>query len=185
MFEEFRTRDRSVLGDMSDQEDGRAGFFGEALEFGGAFPDLGNTARGCIQERGLQGLDGVDDDQSGFYLTDLLEDLAGGCFGEQVEVVVTQPKAVGPHLHLVFTFFTGDVKGAHVLHPQGVLQEEGGFTDAGFSCGQHEASGHNTSAEYPVEFGVGCQNSFFLLPLDLIERHAFGGGCRGTLISPG
>ena len=82
VFEYFGSGDAAIFGDVSDEKHRYVGFFGEALEFGGAFADLRNTTWGRVDVGCLQGLYGVDDYQFGFDASDLLEDVVGGCFGE-------------------------------------------------------------------------------------------------------
>jgi hypothetical protein len=74
MLQKFRARDASFLGYMTDQKNRRIGFFGELLELGSAFPDLGNTAGRGIDKGRSEGLNAVDDDQAGLQLFDLGED---------------------------------------------------------------------------------------------------------------
>jgi hypothetical protein len=49
----------------------------------------------------------------------------GGSFRQQVKILVGDAQPVGTHLHLLFTFFTGDEECNQVGQHQTDLQQQG------------------------------------------------------------
>src|SRR3546814_1499262 len=64
MLEHARPRDRSVLGDMADEDEGGAGFLDEADQLLGRGADLADGSRRALDEIAVHRLDRVDDQRS-------------------------------------------------------------------------------------------------------------------------
>src|SRR5579859_429212 len=88
MLEYFRTRNASILGNMTDQKHRRIGLLCKTLEFGRAFPDLADTARGGFDVGRLQGLDGIHDHQLRTKFPYLLEDHLCRSLRYKIKIIV-------------------------------------------------------------------------------------------------
>ena len=74
VFEHLRTSQRAFLGDVADEDDGRARFLGKLEDTGGTFAHLTNAASTRLEVIGGDGLDGVDDEDVGLDIGDVGED---------------------------------------------------------------------------------------------------------------
>ena len=69
VFEGFRTRDATVLGDVSDHEHRRARLLGEAHQSRGTLAHLSDITRSALEQFGVDSLDGVDDERVDAFTT--------------------------------------------------------------------------------------------------------------------
>lgn len=87
VFEGFGAGDVFGFGDVSDDENGDISGFCKSDELVGDFANLGGGAGGGIEVEGVEGLDGVENDEGGFLVGEGLEDGFESGFGEEVEIL--------------------------------------------------------------------------------------------------
>ena len=106
VFEHLRTSQRAFLGDVADEDDGRARLLGELEDTGGTFAHLTNAACTRLEVIGGDGLDGVDDEDVGLDIGDVGEDgVEVGFAGDVDGVEGIRTQAGGTELELVGGFF--------------------------------------------------------------------------------
>ena len=152
VLEDLRSCQRSVFGDVADENDGRACLLGVAQQRRGAFADLRHTARRGIERFAVDGLDGIDNEQCRLDLTCLGQDVLQDSLTQDETVVVAPPKPFGAELDLLGTLLSGDIKRPQILTAEWDLQRERGLSDAGLSADKNHRAGHHPATQNPVEF---------------------------------
>ena len=85
VFQNLRTSQRSLLGDVANEDDGHAAGLGKAQQGRGALTYLGDAARTRLHLVGGNGLYGVDDDEFGLHVADVFKDGLQGVLAEDEE----------------------------------------------------------------------------------------------------
>ena len=159
VLQQFRPGDLSLLGDMSDEEHGDAGFLSQGHEVGGRLPDLGDgTGHGIQMGRGER-LDGIEHHQFRLHLAGLFDHLAGIGLREDVAVGIAEGQPAGPHADLFGRFLPGHVEDLS-LDAAGDLQEEGGLADTRVATQQGHRAGHDAPTQGAVELRIGEDMAF-------------------------
>ena len=137
VFQNFRTGDAALLGDVSDEEDCHTALFGKLHQGSGTFANLGDAAgRGIHHFRGHR-LYGVDDEQRGLQCGGIFQHLVDVAFAIEQGLVpgfglLEHP--VGAEFDLPLAFFAADVEDACLAHLQDGLEQECGFPDTRFAA---------------------------------------------------
>src|SRR5699024_5865742 len=190
VFQQTRTGDGPVLGDVSDEYGRDTALLGDLDERAGDLADLGDTAGYPRDVGGGHRLDGVHHEKLRGDCVDVADQRGDRGLGRQVEGVGECAEPLCPQPHLARGFLAGDVEdgtrgGAH----GGDLQQKGGFADAGLTGEQDHASGDRTAAENPVEFVDAGGDGLGGLHADLGDgagtRTHGGGGHRSGCGGPG
>ena len=165
--------DGALLGDVADEEDGRAGGLGLEQEAGGALADLADAAGGGLQRGGVGRLDGVHDHQAGPARGQLGLDLLHGGLGVDQQAVGPQAQPLAAELDLPVRLLARDVE--HAQAPgrdrAGDLEEQGGLAHARFAAEQHQGAGHDAAAQHPVELRQPGGQAGALLRFDPVVGH--------------
>ena len=145
--------DRPVLGHVTDEQHRDARGLGEGGERGGDRPGLRHTAGDTLHTRGVQGLQGIDDDELRAGHLDLPQRGLQVVLCGEPEVRGQCVGASGALADLPDRLLGGDVEDAAVLPgpPVRDLQQERGLADAGLTGEQDRTAGHHTTAEDAVE----------------------------------
>ena len=155
MFQQLRTGQRAVLGDVADEEHGAGGALGKVLKLGRALLQLRNRTRRRLQQVALHRLDGIDNENvriQGFYM---LENLLGAGFREDIAVWCgVAGEAGGTHFELRFALLAGDVEHFLATQFQRHLEQQGGFADAGLAAQQDDAAAHDAASQHTVKLCV-------------------------------
>ena len=154
MLEDLGTGDETVLGDMSDQYDRDAGLLGKAKQLGRNFLDLRYRTGSRIQSLREHRLHRIDDHQLGHHGTGLCKDILHQRLAENETLPGIASQPFGPHLDLIDTLFTGNVKGTEVGAMQRDLERERGLAYARLAAYQHERARDYASAEETVHLAV-------------------------------
>ena len=107
---------------------------------------------------------------------DMFEDALSGGLGDDVHLALGLPNAVSTHLYLLLALFAADVEEPFALHGEGCLEEESGFTDAGFAAEEQEASRDDAATEDAVELAAVGLDTDGLVVFYLLNAY----GCRLT-----
>ena len=148
VLQDFRSCQRALLGDVSDEDDGYAARLGKTEQGSGTLTNLGDAAGTALHILGRNGLDGVDDHQLGLYFLDVFEDGFQRVLAENKEIVVFVPfhNAFCPHLQLVGAFLTAHVEHTLVSQAKHSLQRKRRFADAGLTAQQYDATRNQSAA---------------------------------------
>ena len=153
VLEDARTRDRPVLGDVADDDDGQPALLRDADEGGCDLAHLARVPGHPLRQRGRDGLHRIDDQQLGFHLVDVPEDRREVGLGGEIQLVVQRAGALGAQPHL-----RGRLLGARVQHAsagsgarRGHLEQQGRLADPWLTRQQDRRAGHDAAAEHAVE----------------------------------
>ena len=123
----------------------------------------------------VHGLDRIHNHQVRRRFFGLLQDGGHIRLAENEAVGGVSAQAVGPHLHLLHAFLTGDVQRLEFRPVQGQLQRQRTFADAGFSAHQHQGALHDAPAQQAVYFGRAQRHAVLLRGAHVLERHGLAG----------
>jgi len=187
-----RAGDAALLGDVADQEHGRAGFLGVAHQPRGALAHLADgTGRGG-QRFGPQGLHRVGHDQARPGDRSVLQDVLNAGLGQRLQVVQRQVQAHGAAGDLRQRLLAGHVQCRETdRHLRQRLQQQGGLADARIAADQHHGALDQPAAQYPVELADPGGHPRLLAVAHVLERRDLGriglarppgtpGGSRGA-----
>jgi hypothetical protein len=189
VLEHLGTGERTVLGDVTDQQQHGTALLRGPRQAPGALAHLRHAPRGgreCLAE---QHLDRIDHEQARAVLIQRRENALQGRLRHQAQVVAGQVEALGTRCHLLRTLLTGDVQGggtrrevAHGLQQQRAL--------AGARVAAHENGGarHQAAAEHAIELGHARTDACHLGGIDVREAPRRGQGtgiARARRDSPG
>ena len=162
MLQNLGPGDGAFLGNMADQDDGDTCRFGKAQQLGRHFLDLAHAAGGGVHVLAVHGLHGVHNHQVRGRFFCLLENLGhvGLAVDEDAGGVAAQ--TVGPHFHLLYAFFTGDVERFKGRGVQGQLQGKGTFADAGLAAHQYQRTLDDTAAQQAIDLCAAQGNAVLL-----------------------
>jgi hypothetical protein len=172
VLEHARAGDAALLGDVTDQEHGRAGFLGEAHQPRGGLAHLADRAGGGGEGVGPQRLDRVGDDEPGAVFGRMREDPLDAGFRQRRHAFERKPEALGAAGDLGQRLLAGDVqpwqRGAHA---RGGLQQQGRLADARVAADQHHRALDQAAAEHAVEFADAGGHARMRPALHLRQRH--------------
>jgi len=100
----------AVLGDVANEEQDRAGLFGEAGEIGGAFTNLGHAAGSGFGFGDMHHLNTVHYQNPGFFRFRHLHNPLDAGFRQHFQIFGGQPQAFGTHGNLLQGLLTGDIQ---------------------------------------------------------------------------
>ncbi len=154
MLEHARPRDRAFLGDVADDDDGRAAALGKTHEFGRALAQLRHAARARGDRRGLHGLDRIDDQQRRARVARGRDDRIEIGFGEHPQRRARDAEAPGAQRNLRRGFLATGIDDRHgARRRRGHLQQQRRLADAGVAAQQRDAALHDAATEHPIKFG--------------------------------
>ena len=159
MLEHLRARYAPLLVYMTYQDDGHVAFLGISQQPRGTFANLTHASGGRLDFVAGYGLDGIDYNQTGLRLLDILKNVLKRRLAGYEHVVAEPADTVGAHLELGRAFLAGDIENAARADGENVLEHEGGFADAGLSAHKHEGTGHETSSEHAVKLARRQKNA--------------------------
>ena len=189
VLEQARARDGAFLGHVAHEQGAHVAFLRGCNHGGGDLSHLGHAAGATLNFRGGEGLHRVDNQQGGVDLLDMRQGGAEVGFAGQVEGVRDGADAVGAELDLRGGFLAGNVQdrarrlGCDILHPLlsrtpggaareggGDIQQQGGFTHAGFARHEDDRAGYESAAEHAIKFGVSGAHVGGYARVDLCDR---------------
>ena len=100
MLQNAGAGDNSLLGDVSDQKKGSAGFFGPDHQPAGHLPDLGYASRRRTQFSGKNGLDRVNGQKPGLEALEDFQNRIQGGFRQDLDRAVSEAQAFPAHFDL-------------------------------------------------------------------------------------
>ena len=148
--------DLAVLGDMADQDDGRAGALGEADQFAGRAAHLRHRAGRRFDRLRPHGLDRIDDQKPRRRaLRQRRHDVLDRGFGGDLDRGFGKPEPLGAQPHLRHGFFAGNIDGAVLVAREGGrdFEQQRRFADAGIAAEQQHRAAHQPAAGHAVELG--------------------------------
>ena len=151
-----RTRDGSVLGDVADEDDGRAVFLRETdkLLRGGA--DLADGAGRALDQVRVHGLDGIDDQQIGAPISaEGREDVANRRRRCEPHRRLAKAEPHGAQTHLLSRFLARDVDDVPALAREigADLKQQRRLADPRIAADQHRGAGNDAATDRTVELG--------------------------------
>ena len=154
--------DLAVLGDVADQEQGRAAALGEADQLVRAAAQLGDRAGRRLDAVDVHGLDRIDDQQARrAQMVEGRQDVAHRGRGGDLERRLGAAEAGGAQADLVDRFLAADVGdlGAGGGERGAGLEHERRLADAGIAADQHRRALDQAAAQHPVELGIGARQA--------------------------
>ena len=109
VFQDFRTRNRTVLRNMADQENRDPRLFGQQDEPRRRLPHLSDASRRGGEDRGIDGLDRIDDDRSRPDLIDPFHDILQFHLDENQQILCRGAEPFPAEFDLPGGLFTGYV----------------------------------------------------------------------------
>ena len=138
MFQDLRSSDVAVLGNMADENHRHAGHFRIVKQHCRHFLNLRNRACGRIDIGGKHGLNRVHDHQVRLQRIRLRNDVAYVCLTVNEAVGVISAKPVGTHFHLPRALLARHVQCFQRRRAQRNLKGQCGFADAGLAAYQDQ-----------------------------------------------
>ena len=171
VFQNFRPRNRPLLGDMADDQNRNLGLLGILEQHGSTLAHLADTSGRGFDPFGVQGLDRVDHDQLRRVLSQLGDDIFERRFAQDHTLFVEYADPVGAHFDLFGTLFARDVQNRRIGHPHRDLKGQGRFPDPGFAAQQHQRAGHQSAAKHPIDLLIEQVDPFESGPLHLMNGY--------------
>jgi hypothetical protein len=138
-----RARDRTVLGDVPDQDGGQRPLLREAGQDVRHRPHLGDTAGRPVDPVGGDRLHRVDDEQPGIHLVDVSKHRVEIGLGGQEEPFADRADPVRPGAHLGGGLLPGDVQHRARLSDQRArLEQQGRLAHPGLARQQQDRARH-------------------------------------------
>ena len=125
VFKGFGAGKCSLFGDMADDHEDDVLLLGCSDEGGRTLPDLGNGACGTLVFGGMDGLNGIDNDECRFFMFNDCKNALKVDFGDQPEVVGLDGEPSGAFADLVWRLFTGNIEHFGGCQTGRELQHEG------------------------------------------------------------
>jgi hypothetical protein len=116
VFEKPWARNRTVLRDVPNENDGNATFLCDANDGGRDFADLCDTTGESVDRLGRNGLHGIDYDERRFDVVDMTEDRTQVGFGGKEKGVDERTGALGPKANLSNRFLGRHVQNRIAAH---------------------------------------------------------------------
>ncbi len=153
MFHHARTGDLAVLGDVTDQNNGRTAILGHPHQFGRTGAHLGDRAGTGLVDIGPQGLDGIDDDDIELVAFQRRQNIAQRGGRRQRHRGIGHAHALGTGPDLFNGLFAGNI--GHFRPATGGLggdfQQKGGLADPRITAQQNGRGRHHAAAAHTVE----------------------------------
>ncbi len=110
VFQNFRSSNIPIFGNMAYQQYWSGRFFGEFDQFCGTLSNLRNTPGTAFDIIAMQGLDRIDDHNIGLHSLDLSKDIL--CFGfcKNKTIIRFGSDPFCTHFDLLLTFLTRNIK---------------------------------------------------------------------------
>ena len=153
VLEHARSRERPFLGDVPNEHEGRAGAARTGGEECRALAHLRDRARRRADAIGVDGLDRVDQHQSGLELTPGGGEALDAGRGQEPQVAGHAAQSVGTQTNLRRALLTAHVEdgSALLLEVSGELEREGRLANARLAAEQDHRARDQTAAQHPVE----------------------------------
>ncbi len=175
VFEHPWPRQATFLGDVPHEHDRHAALLCLVDQPLCAAAHLSDTA-GQRRETGIgHCLDRVDHHELGVGRVDGVEDVRQGRFGVQPEIVSGGAQTLGASLDLLRTLLGGDVQGGATPRRE-QLQQQRALADARLATQQGDRTGHQATAEHPIELGEVCGDRVAVLAADVADACGSGTG---------
>ena len=100
VLERFRAGNRSVFGDVADQEDGDRAVLCQQQELMSDFPHLRNRSGRRLDQRGENRLDGIDDNRRRLEPLDFVKNVFEICLGQQIKILGLNAQALAAQFDL-------------------------------------------------------------------------------------
>ena len=143
VLKHLRASERSLLGDVSDEDDRRTRLLGELEDASRTFTHLPHTACTRLKLVGGNGLDGVDDEDVGLNVGHVGKDLVEvGFAGDKDMIDVARSQARGTQLELIGRFLARTIEHLLVGDVHDGLQDECRFADARVASQEHHRTRH-------------------------------------------
>ena len=156
VFDDAGAGDLSFLGDMADENDGRAAGLGEADQSLGACADLGDGARRRFGRVAPQGLNGIDDDEVGpAGIGQRRQNVFHIRLGHQLDGGVGGLQPLGAQANLGHRLLAGHIDDLSAAPGEGArgLHEQRRLADAGIAADEDCRAAHDAAAGRAVELG--------------------------------
>ena len=154
VLEDFGTSNGAVLGDMTDEENGRSRLLGKFHQLSRTLAYLRYRTCRRLDVLTAQGLDGVNDQKIRLKHFYLLKNLLRIRLRQYVAIGVFGRHAVGPHFYLCLTFLPRHVEYFFALQHQGDLQHQRRLSYAGFAPYQDQRACHDASTKDAIQFRI-------------------------------
>ena len=113
MLQDLGSGDAAVFGDVTDEKHRHLVRLGKLVHLGSGLTDLRDASRRGVDVWRTQGLYGVDNNDIGLHVLEMLHNLLGVGLGQNQAVLVADADTIGTHLDLGLTLLTGDIQ--HLL----------------------------------------------------------------------
>ena len=163
MFQYFRTGQVAFFVDMPDQDNRDPLVLGVLQDTRSTLTYLGYGAWRGLYLVGIDGLDGVYDDQLRLNMSYLVEDIFQVGIVQYQAVFMPFANPVSPYPDLFGALFPGQVKNFFIVEQQSDLQSQGGFSYARFTPDQHHGPWYKSPAKQTVKL---LQSRFHPFPAD-------------------
>ncbi len=152
MFEHAGSRDRALLRDVADDEDGGARGLGESHELRGALPKLRNSARRRRDVGRLHRLNRIHDQQRSLAVTGEPANRLEVGLGNNCQAGRGHSQPVRPQADLLYRLLTAGVQhGSGSRNMCGNLQQQSGFADARVASQEGHRARHEPAPEDPIQ----------------------------------
>ena len=164
--------DRSVFGDVADDDHRQVPFLGDADQGRRDLAHLRRMPCHSIAHRRRDGLHGVDDQQIGGHIVDVPEDRREVGLAREVELVVEGAGPLSAQAHLRRGFLAARVE--HASAGPGRLrrhlEEQRRLADARLAREQDGSAGHDPAAEHAIELRHARRASGCVAGVDVGDR---------------
>ena len=153
VFQNLRTRNTAFLIDMTHHDDRHSLALGFVDERERGFLDLRHASRGGVDRRRIDRLNGVHNDDLGFYAVGFGKDFFDVRFGQDKEIGSAHAQPLGSQLELTARFLARDIEDPPTVTERVAdLHQERGFTDTRLARKQDHRAVDQTAAEHAVQF---------------------------------
>ena len=191
MLKQLGARQGAFLGHVADQDDRHAGFLGQEREFdrtpaklGDGTGPTGGISRALLGATGPgpdpRHLDGIEDEQPHLEPHRLLEDPGEVGFSQDIEPLgrrtVSQTQSICAHAYLGGTFLAAGIENTTARAERtGHLHEQGALADTGVTAQQDRPTGHEPTAQHPVDLFDAGGHSRELGEIHFMKRAGLAG----------
>ena len=154
MFQNLRSRDCSLFGNVAYDENWNAAAFGIFEQRCGTFANLRHTPCRRVDKVGVHRLNRVDDHHVGTYLVNLRHDVFEQCLRVDDALLVADADTLGTQFDLLCRLLARDIQRLQSVVRQGYLQRQRRFADTGFATEQNQRACHNSAAQHTIDLAI-------------------------------